>query len=61
MRTTTYWSPEDIENQCPHLTKHLTPGNTNTLEDIANAYAIPKHNCTITLPKNNGYYMVLEG
>lgn len=56
MRTTTYWSPKDIENQCPHLTEHLTPGNTNTLEDIINAYTIPKHNCTITLPTNNGYY-----
>lgn len=58
MRTTTHWSPEDIENQCPHLTEHLTPGNTNTLEDISNAYAIPKHNCIITLPKNNGYYKI---
>lgn len=58
MRTTTHWSPEDIENQCPHLTEHLTPGNTNTLEDISNAYAIPKHNRIITLPKNNGYYKI---
>lgn len=58
MRTTTYWSPEDIESQCPHLTEYLSPGNTNTLEDVSSAYTIPKHNCIITLPTNNGYYKI---
>ena len=47
-----------MKTNAPHLTEHLTPGNTNTLEDISNAYAIPKHNCIITLPKNNGYYKI---
>ena len=47
----TYWSPEDVAEQCTKTASLLEKGDINTLEDVAEAYASVTHDkgCRVEL------------
>lgn len=50
----TYWSPEDIAEQCTKTASLLEKGDINTLEDVAEAYASVTHDSECQLKLQTG-------
>lgn len=50
----TYWSPEDIAEQCAKTASLLEKGDINTLEDVAEAYASVTHDSECQLKLQTG-------